>query len=593
MNPRFDIETLSWRAGEVARMVPAGQLFGWLARTLPVPAGWAAWVLRAGLDPLLVMAGQALTRKAKEPLEHVLFVRTTPLECPLEQADVQSADGYACHGSIKVPLRVVLDHAELAAMRRTLLGAVDYLAMAGLQRYLQWPLRQVLVDLAAKHTAEELLKPADPAEVQKLIDEKLGPLCLAAGLKADGPAQVQFDSPAFRERAREQADVDRQRQHVAARTQIQEALASAQRQRLSHLAALLERMRELSGRFETASMRELLARFDESERGEMYAALWRLAAGQRARYAAVVSGQELLLFAPDGWERPARRIRLPDTLGALRSVSSDARSREAGVVLVGAAAGVYVVALETGRVLQTLAGDLGEPDLLRGGFNAAAMGDERIFATHSELGLLAWPRHDGDSPTPLCADVTRKAQAIRAARVAGDALWFTADQTVWRVDLGRHIVVADRSAPVAYRGSEAPLTALAVADDAVYAGNASGQVLAWATGEPDGFRVIREAVGNPVESVQVLETAGIRQLVLADRSQGITVLVVGDHYARRYESSLRIRRASAAHDLFLGMNENRDRLLAWRPGQPAEPAASVIIPHLTGSSIQDICLITA
>ena len=70
-------------------------------------------------------------------------------------------------------------------------------------------------------------------------------------------------------------------------------------------------------------------------------------------------------------------------------------------------------------------------------------------------------------------------------------------------------------------------------------------------------------------------------------------MVVGDNYARRYESPLRIRRAAAAGDFFLAMNHTRDRLIAWRPDRPGGPVGNVIIPHLTGGNVQDICLIPA
>jgi hypothetical protein len=39
------------------------------------------------------------------------------------------------------------------------------------------------------------------------------------------------------------------------------------------------------------------------------------------------------------------------------------------------------------------------------------------------------------------------------------------------------------------------------------------------------------------------------------------------------------------------MSDARDRLLAWDPRRADEPTASLVIPHLTGATIQDVCLI--
>ncbi len=620
MSPRFDIGTLSWRAGEIARLVPARHLFGWLTRVVTVPTGWAALALRAGLDPLLVSAGDKLE---KEALENALFVRTGPLECTAEHNEIASADGYACRGTIRLPLRVVLDHAELAALRRTLLGPLDLLVSARLQNHVEWPLRQVLAELSARHTATELLNPLDSSAVQPLVDEKLAPLCLAAGLKIDGPAQVHFDSPAYREHLRKTADVDAQRQQVAAKAQIQQALAAAQRERLTHLTELLERMRELSSELGPTSLMELLRRFDAPERSEMYAALWQLCPPQtRTRFAVALSGQELLLFNPAGLERPTHRIRLSEEHGPLRSVSADTwgpvqpdvdwaapSSLGAGLLLVGAATAVHVVDPDSGQTRAILPTD-GDPKLVRGGFNAAAMDEEYIFATHSELGLLLWDRKaTGEKGvrnllperpegcfaqkvpdpffTPLCRQITRRAQTVRSVRVAGDRVWFAVDDTVWSAR------IADREATdlVPYRGADAAITALTVANGTVYAGTSAGRILAWPIRDPDAAQVIRQVSGTPVESLQIVETAGIRRLIFADAGSGATAMVLGDNYTCRYESPLRMRRVAAAGDLLLAMNDARDRLVAWQPHRPAEPLATIIIPHLTGSSIQDICLI--
>src|SRR5690606_25874586 len=129
-------------------------------------------------------------------------------------------------------------------------------------------------------------------------------------------------------------------------------------------------MRETSKQHGGRTLMDLLQAFGPAERGQMYAALWKLIpTARRTRYVAAVSGQELLLFDPADLQRPARRHHLPETLGALRSVSMDARSRELGVLLVGAATGVYVVDVGTGEVVRTLAAGHDAARTVRGGVN--------------------------------------------------------------------------------------------------------------------------------------------------------------------------------------------------------------------------------
>src|SRR5690606_5064508 len=124
------------------------------------------------------------------------------------------------------------------------------------------------------------------------------------------------------------------------------------------------------------------------------------------------------------------------------------------------------------------------------------------------------------------------------------------------------------------------------------AGNVAGEVLAWDLADPATPQILRGSTGQPVESVDLLDSGGIERLVIADRSRELTALVLGDHYERPYHAGRAlVRRAAALPDLLLAMNDTRDRLLAWDPREPAEPLASIVIPHLTGEPIQDIALI--
>ncbi len=583
----FEIESLSRRAAEVARLVPAGQLFAWLARSVTIPAGWAALAMREDRDPMLLAAGQ---RCESDHLLDVLFVRTTPIECTVEESDLQSADGHSCRGSVRVSVRILPDASDLSAFRRTILCSGQFMALVGIQRYLHWPLRQVLLSLAGGHTAADLLNSLDPAAAQRAVEEKLGPVCLAGGLKLDGPAVVQFDSPAYRDRCRSDADLEHQRRRAMARAQLQQALTAARTEQLSHLVKTLEQLRQVSVAHAEASFPELIRTLSAADRGEIYSALWQLCPPQRkTRYAAVVSGRELLLFESFDLGRPARRIELPESLGSLRSVSVDAQSLAVGVMMVGAGSGVHLVEIETGEVRQSLSAEVNHQRPLQGGVNAAAMSDDRIFATHSELGLLAWPKNDSAAgpAEPLCADITREANTIRCVRIAGGAVWFAADQTLWSLPLSEKC-----SAPIAYRGASSNISAVAVVDGTAYAGTVAGQIIAWECGEPASARTVRAAGGHPIESIHVMDVGGVERLIVADRSGGLTALVAGDNYSSRYASGeLLIRRAAAAEDVFIAMNDNRDRLVAWDPRRPASPIGTIIIPHLTGSNIQDMCLV--
>lgn len=584
------LETLLKTAGVVARAVAADRLFSWATRSISPPLGWLAWALRSDQDPAIVHPGG---RCEREGVTNVLFIRLTGLECVIEDSDLQSADGHEFTGRLRLKVRVIPEPAELAAFRRTLLGASETLNKADLERYLQWQARKALSELASGHTADELLGHLDGEDVRRTVENYLGAACLAGGLAIEGPVTAEFESDEYLDHRRRASALDRQRKEADARSQIQQALAAAQSQRLNHLTAMLEQMREASKTHGERTLMDLIQAFNPAERGEMYSALWRLVpTTRRTRYVAAVSGLELLLFDPADLQRPARRHRLSDSLGPLRSVSVDARSRADGVLLIGAATGVHVVDIESGEAARTLSAGQKPAIQVRGGFNAAAMSEAWILASHSELGIRAWPRKGGDeeSARPVLSELVADADTVRGLRVYDDTAWVAVDERLFRFSA----TDLDEFDPCAYTGSRSPVSALAVTQDAVYAGNTEGQILRWPLDEPAEPTVVRRATGLPVESVDIVDSGGVDWLIAADGQDALITTVVGDSHACRYETgAARVRRAAAAEDLFVAMNDNRDRLIAWRPDKSAAPAGTVVVPYLTGGSIQDLCLVPA
>lgn len=589
LHSKSSLESLLKVADQVARLVSAEKLFSWTVRWLSPPAGWLAWALRDEGDPTVVQPGGKCER---EGVTGALFVRLQPVECVVEDFNLQSPDGHEFTGRLRLPVRIVPEPAELAAFRKTILSSGDILTRADLQRYLQWQARKVLSELAARHTAEELLKPADSAEVRKLVEQRLGAACLAGGLVIDEPVIAEFESDAYLDHRRHESDLARQQREADARSQIQQALAAAQNQRLSHLIAMLEQMREASKQHGERTLMELVQAFNPAERGQMYTALWHLVpTSRRTRFVAAVSGMEVLLFDPADLKVPLHRHRLPDSLGALRSVSADERSLEAGSLLVGAAIGVHVVDLETGTVRRELAAGDGATRPVRGGVNSVATSDRWILGSHSELGVMAWPRDDQGNATAarfLLTERTRGASTVRCLQVSGPSAWVAIDDRIcrfWPDDPGA-------PDPVVYAGSRSPISALAVTRDAVYAANSEGEVLRWALDDPAGMAQVRRGTGTPIESLDIVDSSGVEWLIAADQQNALVTSVIGDNHACRYEAgSVRVRRAAVAEDLFVAMNDNRDRLIAWRPDRCATPIGTVVVPYLTGGSIQDVCLV--
>jgi hypothetical protein len=279
---------------------------------------------------------------------------------------------------------------------------------------------------------------------------------------------------------------------------------------------------------------------------------------------------------------------LPDHLGPLRSVTVDTDALQSGLVMIGAAAGVHLLDVNTDTVQHSLPVGDATSKSIRGGFNAAAMAGDRVFATHSEMGLIRW-EIDKDTPgTQLFADLTADADAVRSVQVAEAAVWFAANEIVYAHALQDD----DKTPPKRYAGNSAIITALHVGNGVVYAGNVDGEIIAWDVSAPDTPRVVRGKTDRPVESIDAIETLGVDQLIIADRSNALLRMTIDDNCTCRYEAGSQIvRRAAIAEDVFVAVNDTRDRLLLWKPNLPDEPISTTVIPHLTGERVQDICLI--
>lgn len=572
----------------VAVLVSADRLFTVMTRSVTVPQGWVACATRGDRDTLLVTEGRRLD---DDDLRDVLFARTTGVTCEATVDDLRSMDGFTCHGSIACTVRVMPDTSDLLAFRQTVLGSGDRVTEDVLQRFLAHDLRRALEALADRHAMEELMDPPAPGIVLAVAREMLGGALLRGGLSLDGDPRVRFDSAVYRQHRREQDVLARQEQHAAARAQIEQALSAARQEKLTHLAQLLERFRDVAEQHDDINTAHLLTAFNENERGELYAALWHMQSDRElASSVAIVSGYHLLWFEPPACERPVRRVRVPGMLGPLRSVRCEAGPDRDNWLLVGAASGIHVVDHRTGDVLQSLAADTTGHEQVHGGVNAATFGHDHLFASHSQLGVLAWPWSESGfgACRPLAAEATVNATTVRCVQISDGLLWFTADDRLCAVDLSAGV----DSRPVIYSGNMGVLSALRVARGQAYLGDIEGRIFAWNVGDPASARILRGPGGGPVESIHVLRTGGVDHLVIADRTRVLTAMVVGDNYVRKYEAPANIiRRAAAGDDLLVAMNDTRDLLIFWDPRRPTEPIATVIVPHLTDSTIQDLCLI--
>ena len=585
---QVDLAEFTRRATSMALVRSAGDLFSLLTRSFELPARWAALVTREAGDAVYVRAGGQIRH---DGVKDVLLVRTGPVEVEVPLASVHSADGYSCDVHITLQVELVTEPAELKAFRDTVMGSAGYADLESLEGQLLWPLQSAVQSFADSRTAEVLVTGAEPEALQAVLDEKLKPALFSAGLARCGTPRVTIESPGYAEVQATRAQEARRLDQHAAREQVRQAVRQGQDAHVAHLGGLLDELGQLADRSPDLSVADLVKTFSERDRGQLYQALWQALPEQAARWIVAASGEELWFFEPGTWDKPVRRVRLAGPAGPLRSVTTARDDAGTGVLLVGAARGVHVIEPEADTPRATYLFNFPGSADLESGVNAAAIGSGRVFATHSQIGLVVWPADQPAASVRMLTELTADARTVRHAQVADNRLWFAVDASVISVPLDQ----IGAASAIKYDGRPARITALVAQRDAVYAGNRDGEILRWALDrdQRDEPEVLRSASGQSVESIEVLETGGVLRLVFADQSTALNALVVGDAYACRYEGQdQRVRRAAIAGDWLVAINDRRDRLLCWRPHEPLGPAGTIPVSRLSGRSVQDVCVVT-
>jgi hypothetical protein len=608
MADRVNLDMLSREPDLVATLVASDDVFSFLTREMSVPPSCAALAWGRAGQPRLVPAGRTI--EATETRE-LLFVRTVPFVIDYRIEGLTTKDGFAVAASLAFAVQVVPEKAELLAFRTSMLGSSVRVRKDDLRQRCEASARHASVDFAKAREAAVLISPISHGEFERVLDERFQPLAFESGLVRTGETQIRFESPQYAEARRTEDAAAARRKQQESEEQLRAAAAQARAKHLEELGTLLDQVRSMAAG-SGGNVADLIKTFDPTRRGALYEGLAALNRSTvQTEAILVVAGEEILALDPAGPRQPMHRRPLPRDAGPMRSIRviQDADKR---IVLVGARSGVHVINWP-GESTQT---HVFQADIQpRYGFNAAAIVGERIYATHSEIGLVCWPMrgsHDRsetvlaspmvDARVPpverdtqrrpcvgseLClTDVTRGAKAVRDLQVDSiGRLWFSTDHRVVGWTPGSN------AAPLLLQ-TPAVIESLVVAEDCIYAGLADGAVLRWNTSDPSGGpEKVRGPGHSAVGSLAWASGGCVPRLLIADGRSQLDLHVLGDTYRGEYRCEQRLRWGFAADDYVVGVNDQRDQVLIWRIEEPGQPMASIHIGRLCGHSIQDVALL--
>ncbi|GJQ26407.1 MAG: hypothetical protein HBSAPP02_14390 [Phycisphaerae bacterium] len=588
--PRFDLDRFTRDPQAVAAVTFASDVFPLLSRRVTVPASCLALAWADGDQPELLRAGAEIESGR---WRRILIARTDPLPLTFEFRGLPSSDGFDFIAKVHLRVQLVPHRDELASFHRAVVGSGERVTLDQLQRHCEEVVRREAADFAGTRTAAELASVATWEAFDAALAERFKPFGFSSGLGLCADVRVEFASSAFEAARHDERFAEQRRQRLEEEASLRKMAAASREAHLASLASMLDKVRAMAGESGEARVAELIRTFDAGQRAQLYAGLLAQPASRRTALILLVAGDELLAVDPASPHQLAWRRRLEGDIGPLRSVRV-MESVGARTVLVGARRGVYLL---NGEFSLTRQFAFDQPASPRGGVNAAVLLGERLYATHSEAGLRRWAVHaaPGESGGAAAADdgtacleqLTVGAKSVRDVQCDGaGAIWFSIDSRVagWRPD--------SAEAPVLLT-APAEVTALCVAEGWVFAGLKDGRLLRWPTRAPHDLAELRGPTGHAVESLHWLPGGGIARLLAADRRPVLDLLVIGDAYRGEYRAAVPLRWAWAADDWIAAVNDNRDRLLLWRPSEPQSPAAIVPVGQLCGNTIQDAAMLLA
>jgi hypothetical protein len=584
MGSKFNLEEFFRQPDAVAAIMPASKLFGLLTRSLNLPAQWAALVTRETGDHVMIQAGAVVDGR---DADEVLFVRTSAFDAAVHEDGLITKDKFQTRAEGTLRLSLIPERAELLSFRQVVLGSFSVAKAADVARFLEPAIRAALVRVAGEREAGTLVDAGSSDAVSKVLADAVEGPCFSAGLTLSARPEARFQSQALEQVREAQAEVARRRREHEAAREVQQALERAQGEHLDHLAGLLGRLRDLAEASPDVELGDLLRTFSEQQRGEIYEALFKSEPiASHTGWFVVAVGDEALFFEPESLEAPSRRLAVSGAVGQVRSVQTITDPGGHSVLLLGAATGVYRLPIGAAEPDLTLSVANAPP--VRGGFNAAIVVGDRVLATHSELGLCEWRVREPDVARLRFESMTRGAKVVRNAAFFEGDLFCSIDDRIlrWPAD-----DPGDRPTHI-YTGARAAIAALVPTSAGLFAGTSEGEVLHWPAGRDTEPSCLHTGSRRPVESLWLLYSHGVRRLVFTDTSVYVHARVLGDNFAARYEAGGQtIRRVEIAPDVLVATNDLRDRLILWRPGEPARPFATIGVSRMCQRSVQDVCLV--
>ena len=622
-----DIGKFRGAEDEFALRLKREDLPGLLRKKLEVPEGVLALVRTDGDAQVLEAGGES-----SDLADALLVKRACTIDVRIEAG--HSQDDLPFEVSLGLALATRAGKIDLEQLEQALVGDQPLVVRGQVQEYFLPYLRDAVRFFVSQREAAKLVDDDQRAALEDHLRQQLEKALFEGGFELTAVRHPSFRSQAYEDRRKARADaagqaesLEREQQLLALKKQLDmaallkdiEVQDEADRTRKEKR---LERYEDIRSRMGDDDVKALIMMLDDDAQRarlirelidkeatdeqkasmqvtEMEDALQARLAEVQAKLSQLsglamernaddpitrrllcVVGKRVLAFDPKTNLHPEVPKEVYDTetgsLGYLRSARWETIDGE-GWLLAGAQRGIY--RLREGELIEYPYPS--EPEG-KGGANAVAYFDGRLFATHSEAGLTEWSlakSGEGAECRTLCEAVTSGASATRGAVVVDGVLYFSAGNAVYGLDLATG---TDR--PVQYRGSDDSVTSFLVFDGELVAGNRSGKMYRWHLDDPgsaESFGVVKK---NPIYMLRHTPIAGQGFFVIGSKEFTVTAAEPKKDLFREYQAREEVRWVDGASDFIFGVSRSGYKVFCWDTFQQGEPKLTIRV----SDKVQDL-----
>jgi len=624
----LDLDAFMANSEQLALRFDSKELPGLLSKELTVPAGAAALITEAG-DERCLGAGEKVGGSFK-----AMLVKTSVQRLQFDFAGLTSQDGLSLELSFVISLAPRPVELDLVQLRDNLFSGESSIGGATVQSYFDPSVRSAIGFFCGDHSAADLVGESQRAGVYQHLRQELQKPLFETGLDLKDVRDLVFGSSDYESRQREsaaaaqaQVAVKREQELELLRKELDkeilfkdiEARDQADRLRKEHRLERYQEMRERMGDNDlkalvmmlddddrrSALIKELIekdlspeqkasvtaneieARLEERlrEYQEQVSALTGMAVEARRDDPVVervlcVVGKRVLAYDPSTNLNPEVAKEVYETadagLGYLRSVRQQQLDGQS-VILMGAQRGIYTL-----RNQRLTPYPFPTPPQGKGGANSVSCVGGRIYATHSELGVVEWDFDKPDAGRSVFEWCTDGNSSTRGVTTGYDGrVYFSSGNRIFACD----ILTEDRNE--VYKGAKDSITAFHVERKKLYAGTKTGQILVWDLADPNSPEEYPIKKKNSIYMLRVAQIAGRDHLIIGSKDFTVSVAAPEKELYREYRAREEVRWVDGAGDYVIGVSRSGYKLFAWEVETQSKPALTVRV----SDKIQDLFVV--